>query len=402
MSTKTTFKRIALVAVAALGFGVLTAVAPATAANTKATSLTVGTVAPSRVGVATTIPVTVTVTPSGATATDTTTVSIKITSAPAGSAFATQQYTGTAGFVAGVQATGTPNKAKLSVASAAALTVTGAATAQVYTASTDSATDSNTVYAIVTETATAATAHSYTLYLTVTPDVAGSYTALISSGTGTSFAAGDTTTTATFTTAGAPTSVTLTRLNSSTTDSSVAGSLVTVGLKDAAGNPTVLAANEALDFAVTGTGISVGAVAQNATTGVNANQTALSASDFWNAGTAVLRVYAGSAISADTSAVLTLSGSGLLPATLTSNTTISVLKSTAAASGHVISMTDATGYEANTAPSYYTNGSSHGYTYTVGTAVSATTVYGVNIKDQDNQIVKAATADLEWNIPVIA
>ena len=34
MSTKTTFKRIALVAVAALGLGVLTSVAPASAAST--------------------------------------------------------------------------------------------------------------------------------------------------------------------------------------------------------------------------------------------------------------------------------------------------------------------------------------------------------------------------------
>ena len=36
MSTKTTFKRIALVAVAALGFGVLTSVAPASAAEVAA------------------------------------------------------------------------------------------------------------------------------------------------------------------------------------------------------------------------------------------------------------------------------------------------------------------------------------------------------------------------------
>ena len=36
MSTKTTFKRIALVTVAALGFGVLTSVVPANAAGTSA------------------------------------------------------------------------------------------------------------------------------------------------------------------------------------------------------------------------------------------------------------------------------------------------------------------------------------------------------------------------------
>ena len=40
MSTKTTFKRIALVTVAALGFGVLSSVAPATAADTTASTFT--------------------------------------------------------------------------------------------------------------------------------------------------------------------------------------------------------------------------------------------------------------------------------------------------------------------------------------------------------------------------
>ena len=46
MSTKTTFKRIALVTVAALGFGVLTSVAPASATGPQeiVSSIAVGTV----------------------------------------------------------------------------------------------------------------------------------------------------------------------------------------------------------------------------------------------------------------------------------------------------------------------------------------------------------------------
>jgi trimeric autotransporter adhesin len=51
MSTKTTFKRIALVAVAALGLGVLTSVAPANAAASDVTAISVGTSTPARVGV---------------------------------------------------------------------------------------------------------------------------------------------------------------------------------------------------------------------------------------------------------------------------------------------------------------------------------------------------------------
>ena len=62
MSTKTTFKRIALVTVAALGFGVLSSVAPATAAPITPTAVTVGTVPTAAVGVAHTIPITITAT----------------------------------------------------------------------------------------------------------------------------------------------------------------------------------------------------------------------------------------------------------------------------------------------------------------------------------------------------
>jgi hypothetical protein len=402
MSTKTTFKRVALVAVAALGFGTLTALVPASALTKTATSVSAGTVSASRVGVATTIPVTFTVTPSAVNTNDTTTVYMKVTSAPAGSAFATQQYTGTAGYVAGVQATGTPNKASLAIGSASVTPLVGSASSNtiVTTGTTISATDSSTVYAQTTESSTVATAMTFTMNLSVTTDVAGSYTVLIgtsanAAGSVTSYTAGDVTTAVTFTTAGAPTAITLTRLNSTTTDSSVAGSLVTVALKDAAGLATTLAANEALDFAVTGTSILVGKVGIADTTGVQAG-TSLATADFWNNGTAVIRVYT-SGVSADTTAILTVSGSGLLPATLTSNTTISVLNSTAAASGQTFAMTSATGFEANTAPSYFTNKSSAGYTFT-GASVTATTVYGVEIVDQDNQIVTGATGDLTWGI----
>ena len=50
MSTKTTFKRVALVAVASLGFGVLSSVAPATAGtNTDITALTASASDPARI-----------------------------------------------------------------------------------------------------------------------------------------------------------------------------------------------------------------------------------------------------------------------------------------------------------------------------------------------------------------
>ena len=85
MSTKTTFKRIALVAVAALGFGVLTSVAPASAAPVTPTAVTIGTVPTAAVGVAHATPVSFTA-PYAATS-DTFTITVRVTSAPAGSVY---------------------------------------------------------------------------------------------------------------------------------------------------------------------------------------------------------------------------------------------------------------------------------------------------------------------------
>jgi len=95
MSTKTTFKRVALVAVAALGFGVLTSVAPASATPVYTTSITVTTSSAPVAGVSGSV---VTHTVRFATAT-TAAVSIspkaRIISAPAGSTLALQAEGGT-------------------------------------------------------------------------------------------------------------------------------------------------------------------------------------------------------------------------------------------------------------------------------------------------------------------
>ena len=80
MSTKTTFKRVALVVVAALGFGVLTSVAPASAAPKTASSIVVGTVPTGRVGVTSYVPIKIYA--GTLTAGETLNVSAEITSAP--------------------------------------------------------------------------------------------------------------------------------------------------------------------------------------------------------------------------------------------------------------------------------------------------------------------------------
>jgi hypothetical protein len=83
MSTKTTFKRIALVAVASLGFGVLTSVAPASAtANLTPTAVSAGTASVHRPGIMGSTTITVTH-PAAAEDTDTFVVSARVMSAPA-------------------------------------------------------------------------------------------------------------------------------------------------------------------------------------------------------------------------------------------------------------------------------------------------------------------------------
>jgi len=88
MSTKTTFKRVALVAVAALGLGVLSSVAPATAAGPQTpTAISFGSAANLRAGVAGSVTVTFAL-PSGTAIGDSITVLARVTSAPSTS-FAT-------------------------------------------------------------------------------------------------------------------------------------------------------------------------------------------------------------------------------------------------------------------------------------------------------------------------
>jgi len=181
MSTKTTFKRIALVAVAALGFGVLSSVAPATAASNAAiTSLSAGTPSPSRVGVTSTVTITAA---HAADATDNTFVAAaKVTSAPATSKAASDTNTASVGVTI---LTGAGTGESLSVANAYAV---GGANATVQS--------------------TSDTAVSSTFKVKFVADVAGTYTVLVSVGNS-SYTAGDKSVAVTFTTVGAPTTITL-------------------------------------------------------------------------------------------------------------------------------------------------------------------------------------------------
>ncbi|CAN2227596.1 hypothetical protein MCERE85_01377 [Candidatus Nanopelagicaceae bacterium] len=291
MSTKTTFKRVALVAVAALGFGMLSVV-PSSAATLAGTSITAGTSSPSRVG--STSYTKITVAHAAAAANDTFTAAVKITSAPA---------------------TSTTNTATNTSALGATIVATNGVTAGTGTVVNTYA--AGGASAVVTQATATATSTSF--YVAFVADVAGSYTFLVSSGNS-AYTAGDTSASFTITTTGTPTSVTASSLGGSAIAYGTKGQLFAVSLKDANGNATVLGLNEAITFSDADTTTTLKNFANNATIssfGLN--------SDI--AGVYYVRAV-GSSTAADGSAVLTFVGSGLLPSTLTVNTTITTAAAT--------------------------------------------------------------------------
>jgi hypothetical protein len=297
MSTKTTFKRIALVAVASLGFGVLTSVAPASATVIAATGVTAATPGPLRVGQATTIRYAIT--HATAAASDTMTVTATLTSKP------------------DLSTTGT-----VDLATGGASSVTIARLGTTFANGTVSNDASNSADASVTKstgamTMGASTATTTYVDVVVTPDVAGTYTVLLSTGNST-FTAGDKNAVVTMTTAGAPATAAISAVGSTIAVGGSVGSVLKVTLKDAAGNATKLATNETIDLAVT-TGAALFVTGGLATI-------SLGTSDFAS-GTAWTNIKNATAANAS---VVTLTGGGVLGSTSTLTTTFAISSSVAA------------------------------------------------------------------------
>ena len=402
MSTKTTFKRVALVAVAALGFGVLSSVAPATASDnaTLAASVTVGTVPTPQVGVVNTTPVTISYTGTAG-GSDTFTVNVRVTSAPAGS----QYRSLSSDLTAGVTASGNTVAAKLAIATA---------TGNVGTLATATAlTDSVTVGALFTSAASSSATKSATFNISFTPDVAGSYTLLVSSrgvadaaayaalsGVGTPYAAGDAAGSYTAGTASSAASVVLAAVTGTGIAGSSTGTIFKATIKDAAGVASQLGANETITFAKTsGAGtISIAGVSavDNSAIGTPAASFTATSANFTN-GVGYFRFIN----SAAETAVITATGSGLLPATVTS--TVSIATKTDAAAGTAV-FTDSTaqaaaialgagGHKAVTgtyASTASTAATSHSYTVTFGTPVTissaATSYQKISVVDTSGKI----------------
>jgi hypothetical protein len=378
MSTKTSFKRIALVAVTAMGFGLLSSVAPASAADTErdATSITVGAYSPARVGVSSSIPVTFAL-PSATATGDTTIIVAKLTSAPTGSnmlktAAADNLANDTAQRLGWATNSVVADSTYTSTSLGDVLLASGLYTMNSYG-----------------RLATAAgTDDDVTANLSFTPDVAGTYTILVSNGN-TAYTAGDAATTITITTTGVASSLTLSTV-ASTTPEGTTGTVVKVVAKDAAGNVTVPGEDEAFVVTTNGT--------------ATISDTNLSGTDFSTYGAAFFNVYL-SSVSADTVNVITVTGSAGISSSVVGTISITIANVTSATPAASIDLEDTDGYAAATTSEtadneYETASTSHSFELTFAAAPSATaaTYYGVVFSDTDGKInCQGNNSRSSWN-----
>jgi hypothetical protein len=373
MSTKTTLKRIALVAVSALGFGLFTAVSPANAAVITPTAVAAGTVPTHRIGVFAETPITITHPAAASDTADSFTVHARVISAPATSTLYNN-------------ATNTVNAsaARLYFAAAAGSVATNGDNPS-YTAHTNAATAGYDVQVSETFVVGSTTATSTTVSMFFKADVAGSYQVLVSAGGngGTFYVAGQPTAVVTITTGGVPASVTATAINATSVESGNAA--IRVALADAAGNPTVLGVDEVLNLTEDCTA--------TVTDKVDGSGTAIDSGD-------MVRGYgwvnlAATTISATETCVVTITGSGTLPSTLTSNVTVTFRDDTVTEGAiSIYLLSTLGGYESgaisaeNTSLEYTTANTSHTFAVaaSAGTSTTATTYGRVTVTDTDGII----------------
>ena len=399
MSTKTTFKRVALVAVASLGFGVLSSVAPASAAEISATTLSVGAATPARVGVFTNA----TVTARFATAlasSDSMTVAARVLTAPSGSGYIKS--------TASSQVTSNASSAILGwAASASNYTETEAAisVSPVAVAGVDYVAASSDFSA--TSAGIAAAAKTMGATISFKPDVAGTYTLLLSSGNS-SYAAGNASIVWTVTTVGAPASVVLSSVNKTTEIDQTIGSLIKVVLLDAAGNVTLPGDGESLSLASSDADITFTSDGSAAITALD------STNGFTTLGFGYFYTATDAAVTTAQTAVITVAGSGILSAGVNSNITITAKVKTAVAvvylgDGVANATTAATtpvGYEFTDDETFNSSPSntSHTFQMTSTGAAAAAKYYPVEITDTSGKItgISGATVSSVLTTPASA
>ena len=363
MSTKTTFKRVALVAVAALGFGVLTSVAPASADTgytNAGTNVSTG--------------ITATVSSKALRAGKASAISVTFTG-PAVTLYANETGTvTTGGFTRGTDYLN-PNMQVLSAPSTSAV---GTITPASYISSTqaDLKSTSTTVFSAANLIAYAATinpvdkATTTTATLAWTPDLAGSYSFLFwnDANRDGAVSAGEQSMVYTVVVGDSIKSVTATTLiNNGNIANTSNGAVVKVSLKDANGNATV-PSSEAVVVTLGGGALARTSFVANASaSGAGTNTAYLSYADFDASGNAYLGV---TDPTAETAAA-TVSVIGSIATPTITNTTVSFKAATSYFTSSAVTAlaTTTTGSGAK----YYTKGSASSNITLTAASTSLTT-----------------------------
>jgi hypothetical protein len=417
MSTKTTFKRIALVAVAALGFGVLTSVAPATAAPITPTAVTIGTVPTAAVGVLHTTPVSFSAVYGNAN--DTFTITVRVTSAPAGSVYSSILGNGrlatgaTCGGGGATWLTATCYAGGGNTTVPADIDVASSATARGIVSAPTSTTTFAEVQHLMTNTGWVAQT-STTADVSIMPDVAGSYTVLVSTSNraaaaGTTYAAGDANASYTFTTGVAPTSATL----AAVTGATVTGASATNGrlMKLTLNAGAALSSGQTIRLSTNNTDATLAPVNQaNGATGTYAATLTLDNTNFVG-GVAFFKLADVKATASTT--VVTASGTGLLTSlgTLSTASSTTVLLAAASAitinngvdavrpgSGHVGGTNGATAFTDTAA----TTAASHTYGITATTASATASVNRMVVTDTSGDLTGIPGVTYETTVSAAA
>jgi trimeric autotransporter adhesin len=358
MSTKTTFKRIALVAVASLGFGMLTvssSSAAVVAAGDTYSQISVtldntNTTLAGRVGQQVSIAVTGSIVAGGSAgnasgAANTFagySLATAITAQPATSAV----YPTIA--APGATLGGSLNVHGVGLTAGSTILTSGST-------STGTATAVATVNVTQSEKATATTAVAAGTTLgtvTFTPTATGTYTVTVWNEKDRSYGAVSGTTsqvlattqaslsgsesskTFTINVSNGVSSITLTKQNSSAAANKANGALIKVTLKDAAGNPAILAPGEAVTLTPSGTG-DIAAVNNTPVTSVAGAAYNLSAGDFNSSGVAWINMV--DAAAGDTTVTAAIAGGANTSTTVTFVTTVAAaaaLATSSTATGH--------------------------------------------------------------------
>ena len=236
----------------------------------------------------------------------------------------------------------------------------------------------------------------------ITPDVAGTYTVLVSTSVRTqavatsTYTAGDASATYTFSTGATVASVTLAALTGAVTGGSTYGQIFKVTIKDAAGAATQLASGEAINItsnvSTTNVGEITGGCTSSCTPTYNgAGVTAGLDNTNFSGGVAYIQIKDGTAAAAD--AVITATGSGLLANTITGTVAFSTVLGTAFASAVIADPTSAVrpgsgkvGVSGTYADTTSTASTSHSYNVTVATAVATAKNVSMSVADTYGQI----------------